>query len=390
MEIYADVARLLGEKKLVRLTEYVTLHQQYQLEDLATANKWELPEALHIALANGLAFKEAIQIGRTRLVEEAATTAEGEGPGQGFLPGVAAHWQELAHRLDTRYATLKFMAFRLMQNNQTLKFNLSGLTNGLAMGRGTTSFLQKERERVEQLNQLLRQEHCVNKTNELSSSSNNNNHSLPAPAHAPSYPVQTIKPATTTPTLTLAEPGVKYLIGGAACYELGVIEELCEAASSQLDSAENPLPDPLLDLGFLVLEGITNSQAGDLPLAVLERAGQEIGCQASLTDSSSEEVAQALKFLDHFLSARSTTLVMEGKVAFLKVEGEQLEEEVQGLREQEWAWHEWSTSMRAYLARLELENKQLTEPQQLELSQPEPESSWFSLVRWFKEKLFSA
>lgn len=82
MEIYEEAARILGEKNLVKLSQKVTLHQQYQLENLAEANHWELPEALHITLANGLAFLEAVKIGRMSLER----VAKCEEPGGGSAP----------------------------------------------------------------------------------------------------------------------------------------------------------------------------------------------------------------------------------------------------------------------------------------------------------------
>lgn len=264
------------------------------------------------------------------------------------------------------------MTFRLMQNNQTLKFNLSGLTNGLGMARGTTDFLQKERQRLEQINQALRQELCLTAGTEL----------VGPPLEA-AGPAQV--PTPVNHELFQANPAVQYFPGGSAGYELMVIEEPGEAVLARHGSGEDDLPAQWLERGLLVLESITNSENGDLPLAILEQVGQEIG-QADLTGNAlKEQVEQALKALDHFLSARSMTTVMEARLVALNLEGQQLEEKVEGLREQDWAWHEWSNATRSYLAQLELENKRLKEPEPEAVVQPD--SSKFSIVKWVKDKL---
>lgn len=112
-----------------------------QARKLAEENGWSEEEAVQIIFANGLFYL---------LEQQRLAGLDGQGP------DLAAEVRRLTAELmdlQSKYAVMKFRAFTLQQDNQTLQFQNTGLRaeNGMAMSR-----LDKFREDEELLRAELR------------------------------------------------------------------------------------------------------------------------------------------------------------------------------------------------------------------------------------------
>lgn len=410
IEIYEEAARLLAGKALKVVSISVSAAQEYRLERLAEANGWEKPEALHIILANGLAFEEAGLIWQSFI--QKSKSGEDQESVKKTTQTIAEEWERVAIQADTRYATHKFMTFRLVQNNQTLQFNRSGLKAARGMALTTISYLQKERYQLEkQLQELRDRGKAATLLEDELNTPPPDDPALSSPTAGRHLSEETEKPTSLQFEVL---PRLKVLTDGSCQYTLAVIDELYQRANdlgygledtpsqdqseSSISEGKIILSNLLIERGLFILEAESENEDARLPARILDFIRAEgVSRLSSASDQGnnqpslphSQETAPVdttieLKALDHYLTARSSTLVMEGQLARLKLEGQLLEEEVQALRQAENSWQEWNWSTRQYLSTLkQFIVNQTNQPELEDKTRPVPRlSAWQRLRQW--------
>jgi chromosome segregation ATPase len=128
-ELYAD---LFQGTAATTVTIGLLEEEVDQVRELVTAEQWEPDEALHTVFAAGLAYLRG-----ERTLRAAAAGDQ------------AAELERLLRQLmacESRYAVMKYRAFTLQEEKQTLAFKVTGLEGENRMGEAALWRLQREAE----------------------------------------------------------------------------------------------------------------------------------------------------------------------------------------------------------------------------------------------------
>jgi hypothetical protein len=142
----------LQEGVSVRTAQLEILEETYQSAmSLAESNGWSEAEALRIVFANGLAFLAAeaslSKIQRSDMPQEA-------------LEDLNRVVRQLLEE-SSRYASLKFKAYRMSQDNQVLSMREAGLRGELELAKHRLTLFRQDEEALKQRLSALEQENTV-------------------------------------------------------------------------------------------------------------------------------------------------------------------------------------------------------------------------------------
>jgi hypothetical protein len=142
----------LQEGVSVRTVRLEVLEETYQSAvSLAETNGWPEPDALRIVFANGLAFLAAeaslAKIERSDLPDEA-------------LEDLNRTVRQLLEE-SSRYASLKFKAYRMSQDNQVLSMREAGLRGELDLAKHRLMLFRQDEEALKQRLSGLEQENTA-------------------------------------------------------------------------------------------------------------------------------------------------------------------------------------------------------------------------------------
>jgi uncharacterized protein YlaN (UPF0358 family) len=142
----------LQEGVSVRTVQLEILEEAYQSAmSLAESNGWAEADALRIVFANGLAFlageASLAKIERCHLPEEALED----------LNRVVRELQQVS----SRYASLRFKAFRMSQDNEILSMREAGLQGELELAKHRLTLFRQDEEALKQRLSTLERENAV-------------------------------------------------------------------------------------------------------------------------------------------------------------------------------------------------------------------------------------
>jgi hypothetical protein len=142
----------LQEGVSVRTVQLEILEEAYQSAmSLAESNGWPEADTLRIIFANGLAFLAAearlAKIERSDLPEEAL----------GDLNRVVRELQQES----SRYASLRFKAYRMSQDNEILSMREAGLRGELELAKHRLTLFRQDEEALKQRLSALEQENAA-------------------------------------------------------------------------------------------------------------------------------------------------------------------------------------------------------------------------------------
>ena len=131
----------LQEGVSVRTVQLDILEETYQSAmSLAEGNGWSEAEALRIVFANGLAFLAA---------EASLSKVQRSDVPQEALEDMNRVVRQLLEE-SSRYASLKFKAYRMSQDNQTLSMREAGLRGELELAKHRLTLFRQDEEVLKQ------------------------------------------------------------------------------------------------------------------------------------------------------------------------------------------------------------------------------------------------
>ena len=141
----------LQEGVSVKTVQLEILEEGYQSAmSLAESNGWPEPDALRIIFANGLAFltgeASLSKVQRTDLPQEA-------------LEDMNRVVRQLLEE-SSRYASLKFKAYRMSQDNQVLSMREAGLRGELDLAKHRLMLFRQDEEALKQRLSMLEKENA--------------------------------------------------------------------------------------------------------------------------------------------------------------------------------------------------------------------------------------
>lgn len=327
MRLYDEAAQLLNGASLQHLLVDLSPSQAARIERLAAANEWEAAEAVQVALACGLAIAQA------RADAERVTQAA-----MASMPAVPAAllaetWEQAAMAADRRYAAVKFLVFRLVENNQTLTHNRNGFIAGAELADQTTAFLLRKRAQLEQPS--------AHPSGVIPASE-------PPPALGDrALAIKQTAVGASSSVRPLPDRTVRYDIEVGDTFARDLAGEGCVLAGG----TPSPGCNVLIDTGLALFEAQANGGAGARAARALDLIGG--AARRAVQDLPASELHHALNVLTHFVDSIGNLLVMEARLARLRRDGMQLEAEVGALRAAHEQWRDWAWATREYLARLE-------------------------------------
>ena len=142
----------LQEGVSVRTVQLEILQETYQSAmSLAESNGWPEPDALRIIFANGLAFltgeASLSKVQRTDLPQEA-------------LEDMNRVVRQLLEE-SSRYASLKFKAYRMSQDNQVLSMREAALRSELELAKYRLTLFRQDEEALKQRLAAVEEENTV-------------------------------------------------------------------------------------------------------------------------------------------------------------------------------------------------------------------------------------
>ena len=142
----------LQEGVSVKTVQLEILEEGYQSAmSLAESNGWPEPDALRIIFANGLAFltgeASLSKVQRTDLPQEA-------------LEDMNRVVRQLLEE-SSRYASLKFKAYRMSQDNQVLSMREAALRSELELAKHRLTLFRQDEEALKQRLSALEQDNTV-------------------------------------------------------------------------------------------------------------------------------------------------------------------------------------------------------------------------------------
>lgn len=149
---WEDERKRLQEGVSVREAQLEILEETYQSAmSLAESNGWSEAEALRIVFANGLAFlageASLAKIERSDLPQEA-------------LEDVNRAVRQLMEE-SSRYASLKFKAYRMSQDNQVLSMREAALRGELDLAKHRLMLFRQDEEALKQRLSAVEQDNTV-------------------------------------------------------------------------------------------------------------------------------------------------------------------------------------------------------------------------------------
>jgi len=141
----------LQEGVSVRTVQLEILQETYQSAmSLAESNGWSEAEALRIVFANGLAFLAA---------EASLSKIQRSDVPQEALEDMNRVVRQLLEE-SSRYASLKFKAYRMSQDNQVLSMREAGLRGELDLAKHRLMLFRQDEEALKQRLSMLEKENA--------------------------------------------------------------------------------------------------------------------------------------------------------------------------------------------------------------------------------------